>query len=717
MSAVMSAKERQERAARREPLSPRLPHIIHGADYFPEQWIDSPEILEEDMRLMKRAGCNAVSVGMFAWSALEPEEGRYTFEWLDALMDRAARAGIFVLLATPSGARPAWMSRAYPEVLRVSPERRRNLHGLRHNHCYTSPVYRQKTAAVNRLIAERYGGHPALLMWHVSNEYGGECHCELCQRAFREWLKRRYDSSLDALNRSWWSAFWSHTITEWEQIESPAPHGESRLQGLLLDWKRFVTDQTVDFMLCEIAPLRELAPRVPVTTNMMGTYPGLNYWKFAPHLDVASWTSYPAWHGTGEVFDARSPWDPKGRDWRTAADTAFAHNLMRSLKGGKPFMLMESAPTFSSWHAVWKLKKPGMQAASSLLAVAHGSDTVQYFQWRKSRGGTEKFHGAVLDHAGLEATRVFAEVAGLGRMLAALDGVVGTRVPARAAIIYDWENRWALEGADVVPAQGDGSYEWACKRHHSPFWSVGVAVDVIDMEQDFSPYRLVVAPMLYMIRPGVWERLERFVHAGGTLVATYWSGTTDEHDLCFAGGSPGPLRKLLGLRSEEIDGLYPRESNRMVPEARNGLGLSGSYEIRRYCELIHPESACVFATYGGDFYKGTPALTVNEFGDGAAYYLAADADERFLLDFYAALARRLDLHGAIPARLPQGVCAQLRTDGTTEFLFLLNFARERQRVRLGKGLLVDVLSGGSRSGAISLEPFGVAVLKRKVASL
>jgi beta-galactosidase len=222
--------------------------------------------------------------------------------------------------------------------------------------------------------------------------------------------------------------------------------------------------------------------------------------------------------------------------------------------------------------------------------------------------------------------------------------------------------------------------------------------------------------MLSMIRPGVAERMEQFVRGGGTLVATYWSGAADEHDLCFAGGSPGPLRRLLGLRSEEIDGLYPRESNRLVPARRNGLGLAGRYEIRRFCELVHPESAGVLATYGEDFYKGTPALTVNEFGDGEAYFIAADADERFLRDFYAALSRRLDLRAAVPARLPQGVCAQLRTDGTTEYLFLLNFTQQRRRVRLGKGSFVDVLNGGSRTGAIALEPFGVAVLKRKAAS-
>ena len=271
------------------PVSDKCRHILHGGDYNPDQWIETPGIWDEDMRLMKLSGCNAMSVGIFAWSALEPEEGRYGFGWLDTIMDKLAQNGVYAILATPSGARPAWMSQKYPEVLRVSPARTRNLHGQRHNHCYTSPVYRQKTEAINRMLASRYKDHPALIAWHISNEYGGECHCELCREAFRNWLKKKYDNSLDNLNRAWWTGFWSHRYTDWSQLEPPSPIGETSVHGLNLDWKRFVTYQTIDFFKNEIKPLRELTPDIPVTTNFMGTYTGLDYWKFALEVDIVSW--------------------------------------------------------------------------------------------------------------------------------------------------------------------------------------------------------------------------------------------------------------------------------------------------------------------------------------------------------------------------------------------------------------------------------------------
>jgi len=700
--------DQNQTAEHRAPLNPRLPRLWHGADYFPEQWLEHPEVLEEDLRLMKAAGCNVTSVGMFAWSALEPEEGRFRFEWLDHCLERIAAEGLFAILATPSGGRPAWLSQNHPEVPRVDAGRRRNLHGLRHNHCYTSPVYREKAAAMARRLAERYRAHPALLMWHVSNEYGGECHCELCQAAFRNWLQHKY-ASLEELNRRWWNSFWSHAYSDWEQIQSPAPHGEPLLPALSLDWKRFVTDQTVAFLLAESAPLRELTPGIPITTNMMGTYAGLNYWKFAPHLDAASWTSYPAWHGSGEVFDHGFPWDPLGRDWRTAAATAFGHDLMRSLKAGRPFMLMESTPTFSNWQAVWKLKKPGMHALSSLLAVAHGSDTVQFFQWRQSRGGVEKFHGAAVNHAGGGETRVFKEIAELGRVLARLDGVAGTRVAAQVALLFDWENRWALEAAGVRPASGQSSYEASCKRHHYPFWAMGIPVDVIDTEQDFSGYRLVVAPLLYMLKPGVAGRLEGFVREGGTLVTTCWSGIVDENDLCFLG--PGPLRALLGILPEEVDGLYPGEANRLLPHPGNALGLRGSYAVGSCCGLVRAESARVLAVYGRDFYTGRAALTANAFGAGRAYYLAAEAEDRFFLDFYRGLTRRLGIRAATGRRLPEGVTAQRRSAGSQEYLFLLNFAPRPRIVRLDRRDWIDALDGTRVPRRLTLPPLGWRVCR------
>ncbi len=694
------------------PISPKCPYLLHGADYYPEQWLEEPEVLAADIRLMKEAGINAVSLGVFAWSSLEPAEGRFTFGWLDRVMDELARAGIWAILATPSGSRPAWMSRAYPEVLRTTADRRRILHGQRQNHCYTSPVYREKVRTINRLLAERYGRHPALILWHLSNEYGGECHCALCQQAFRAWLKRRYGDDLGRLNRAWYASFWSHTFTDWEQIESPAPHGEMLFPALTLDWKRFVTAQTLDFMLAEIAPLREYSPGIPVTTNMMGTYPGLDYRKLAPHVDVASWDSYPRWHGSGEPRHGVGEWDAAGRDWKVAASTAFAHGLMRSLKGGRPFMIMESAPTFSNWHTVHKLKRPGMNLASALLAIAHGSDTVQYFQWRQSPGGFEKMHGAVLDHSGSSATRVFREVAEVGRVLRRLEGVAGAGVPARAAILFDWENRWALEDGSTLSPDGGPDYEATCKRHHDPYWTLGIPIDVIGMDDDLSPYRLLVAPMLAMVRPGVAERLESFVAGGGTLVATHTSGLLDENGLCFRSGRPGPLRRLLGVHVEEADGLYPADCNSLVMQPGNLLGLEGEHAARTVCEIVRAEGAQVLAEFGSDFYRGRPALTVNRFGEGRAFYLACDTDDSFLLAFHRALAVGLPLERALPGELPEGVCAQKRTRGGTDYVFLLNFTPNRAVVDLGAEAFEDALAGGAVRGTLALQAYGAAVLAR-----
>lgn len=679
----------------------KIDFMLHGADYNPEQWMHVPGIWDEDVRMMKLSKCNVMAIGIFSWTAIEKEEGIYDFSWLDDIMNKLYENDIYVILATPSGARPAWMSQKYPEVLRVSDNGVRNLHGVRHNHCPSSHAYREKVSIMNRKLAERYKNHPALIMWHVSNEFEGECHCDLCQNSFRQWLKDRYDNDLDKLNKAWWSSFWSHTYTDWSQIESPAPHGEPYLHGLNLDWRRFVTFETLDYFKNEIRPLKEITPNIPVTTNFhdyVNIDKGIDYFKFAPYVDVVSWDNYPYWHGERE-------------DAHEASRRAFIHDLNRCIKDGQPFMMMESSPSATNWQPVAKLRRPGMHVLASLQAVAHGSDTVQYFQWRKSRGSSEKFHGAVVDHCGHENTRVFKEVARVGEILGKLSDVVGTWVEPEVAVVYDWENFWAINDAEG-PRKDKKDYFETCQKHYKAFWDMNIPVDVIDMDKDFSKYRVLVAPMLYMIRDGVGERIEAFVKNGGTFITTYFSGIVNDSDLCFLGGFPGPLRKILGIWSEEIDALYDEDVNCVKMEKNNDLSLEGKYEARIFCDLIHSEGAKVLAKYASDFYEGMPALTCNEFGQGEGYYIAFRNNEDFLKDFYLAISNKLNLKKAVELKLPQGVNAQIRTDGYREFIFIMNFNNNEKILSLDTYIFKDMVSGNIIKDKIEVEKYGIRILEK-----
>ena len=656
-----------------------LPFLGHGADYNPDQWRDNPRILEEDLRLMKLAGCNLMSVGIFAWTALEPEEGRYDFDWLEYVLDRLHGAGISVFLATPSGARPAWMSQKYPEVLRVRADGQRNLHGERHNHCFTSPAYRGSVNRMNTALAKRFGQHPAVVGWHVSNEYSGECHCELCQAAFREFLKKEY-GTLDALNAAWWTGFWSKTYTDWEQLHSPSPVGESALHGLNLAWHRFCTHQTADFIRNEVEPLRKLTPALPVTTNLMMNFGQLNYFELAKELDFASYDSYPAWHTLSD-------------EW-VADGAAFNYDLMRCLKQG-PFALMESTPSQVNWQEVCKLKKPGMHFLSSMQALAHGADTIQYFQWRKGRGGSEKFHGAVIDHVGHEHTRTFRDVKQVGDALKKLDGVRGSMPKVDVALICDTENRWAVE--DCQGPRRELHYMTTVLEHYRAMSRRGVNIDVIDSTCDFSGYRLIAAPMLYMLRPGVAERLEAFVRGGGILVCTAMTGRTDRDDLCFLGGFPGPLRDTLGIWIEETDALTDEEANQII--------LNGSkYTCNTLCDLIHAETAQVLGTYASDFYTGEPCVTRNDLGSGAAYYIATRPDADGLDAFYRMAFNRAHVDSLVN-NLPRGV--QVTRRGGT--LFVMNFSGRATSVNLPD--CTDALTGEKVEGNTPLGMYEARILE------
>jgi beta-galactosidase len=665
------------------PISRKAPFIWHGGDYNPEQW--PPETWDEDIALMQASHFNVATVGVFSWVSLQPDEDRFSFEWLDTLLDKLAAAGRYVCLATPTAAQPAWMSQRYPDVLRAGSSGQRNHHGLRVNYCPNSPNYRRFAVQIATRLAERYKDHPALLIWHVSNEYGGElgaCYCENCAAAFRVWLRERY-GSLGELNRRWWTAFWSHTYTDWEEIEPPYADGESLTGGLTVDYARFQSQSMLDCFKLERDAIRKFSHGVPITTNMMGTYPHLDYRAWAPEIDVISWDCYP-WPSA----------DP--------GDIAFLHDLNRGLKDGQPFMLMEQTPSSQNWQPVNALKRPGVLRLWSYLAIAHGADTVMYFQWRRGRGGCEMFHGAVVEHGGASSTRVFREVSELGAELERLgSAVIGGRTPARVAIMFDWNNWWAIDAA-VGPIQ-DKQYVATVRRWYRAFWRQNVGIDVIFSDSDLSNYDVVVAPMLHMVKPVVGERVRSLLERGGTFVATVFSGMVDENGLAFE-GYPGPLRPLLGVWVEEIDALYEGQTNRI--EFADG---SGSFSCSRLCEIVRPETADVLASYGDDFYRGTPVVTCNQFGAGSAYYVATDPEDAFLDE----LARRLlaDRRIEPPLEVPPGVEVTARERDGQSVLFLLNHMAEMAQVALPVNAhFRDLLREIPVTETVTLAPHDVRIL-------
>lgn len=663
--------------------------IYYGGDYNPDQW--EAKTIDEDMRLFNKAGINLLTLPVFSWAKLEPDEGVYNFGWLDEIIDKIWEHGIHVCLATPTTAQPAWLSTRYPEVLPVDIAGRKRTHGMRVFFCVNSLKYRERAAAIAEEMAKRYAHHPALAMWHVSNEYGTYCYCPNCQAKFRLWLRRRY-KTVEGLNEKWHTTFWGRIVTSFEEVTLPTETNDDYRfnPAIQLDYMRFVTDSTAECFLNEYQVLKKYNPEIPIQTNMSGYIKKLDQFTMTKNLDIVGWDNYP-WPDDPPYF------------------VAMKHDIMRGLKGGQSYVLTEQSPNQQNWQPYNLLKRPGEVRRLSYQAMAHGADTCLFFQMRQSIAGQEKFHGAIISHSGREDTRVFRESAALGAELDRIgDAFLEGRTPAKAAILFDWNNWWALE-LSSGPSK-DMDYLKTVSLYYETLFRQNIAVDFLPYDAELTDYRLVIAPMLYMTKEGVAERLERFVREGGTLVTTVMSGLVDENDRCVFGSYPGKLKDTLGIWVEETDALRPYEKNSMKTEDAAGMSKE-EYDCGFLCDIIHPEGgAQVLARYGADFYAGVPCLTVNDFGEGKAYYIGTQPEQAFLEEFVRNICAVSGLKPLYEAK--EGVEMTLRVSEKAEVVFVINHNREEAWVDFGQEELTNLLNGESLTGKIKISAGDVIVAKR-----
>lgn len=673
----------------------KIDEFLHGGDYNPEQWLGTPQIIDQDFALFKAAKINTFTIGIFSWSKLEPQEGIYDFSWLDRIFDRIENINGHVILATPSGARPAWLAQKYPEVLRTQADKTKRGFGGRHNHCLTSPIYRKKVREINTKLAEHFGKRSSLILWHVSNEYSGECYCDLCQNAFRDWLKAKYHT-LTNLNHVWWNTFWSHTYTDWEQITAPGPLTESGSKGMNLDWKRFITAQTISFIDNEVAPLKRITPNIPVTTNMMAGQPdlepfaGFDYQKVAQHLDLISWDSYPAWNNDYQSTE------------ELARNVALTHDFFRSLKH-QDFLVMESTPSRVNWQKFNHAKAPGMHELASLQDLAHGSDSVLYFQLRASRGGAEMFHGAVIEHRHPDKTRAFLGVTQTGKDLQKIKQISkSTYVKANVAIVFSYDNYWALNDAEAYSK--DKKIWQTTQKHYRYFYEKDIPVDFVSPADDFSSYNLIIDPMHFLMSQKYMTKLEQYVQDGGHLVGTYVSGVVDENALAYMNEWPKQLQQIYGVEPNEINVLYPGQNNEIDFEKHK-------YQVHDFCETLFNYHAQVLAKYQHGFLTNTPAITKHKLGKGVAYYLACRTSYDFLNTFYSQLSEKFNLDLNLPlVKKSTKISIQMREDEYQRYFFVQNFSYEKHSINL-KYKMKEILSNKYEDSEVTLNGYSSKIYR------
>ena len=620
------------------------PQFYYGADYNPEQW--PREVWDEDIALMQQAGVNVVSLAIFSWARIQPAADAWDFEWLDDIMDRLHAGGIRVDLATATASPPPWMSTLHPEILPVTSDGVTLSQGGRQHWRPTSPVFRRYALRLVEKLAERYTGHPALIAWHINNELG--CHnawdySDDAARAFRTWLEARY-GDIEVLNEAWGTAFWSQRYAGFDEIIPPRVAPTPGNPSQLLDFRRFSSDALREHLRAENAVLQRISPDIPRTSNFMVTGDTVE-------MDYATWMD-------DVEFLSNDHYLLPTRD--ALEELSFSAALCGSLAQQKPWWLMEHATSAVNWRDVNPPKRPGELARDALAHVAHGADAVCYFQWRQSIAGSERFHAAMVPHAGADS-RVFRDVVALGDTLSALAPVVGSELlPARVAVVRDYQSWWATDQPFLPSSILDHHAE--AQSWYTALLDTGVRVDVVGPGDDLSAYKVVVAPLLHMVPAALAERITAAVEGGTHFVTSFFSGIVDEESHVVTGGYPGALRDLLGVRVEEF---HPLDVEQSVSIDDGGTGTL-------WCEGVDlVEGTDVLRSYASGPFAGQPAVTRAVRGEGSAVYASTHLDREHM----AALADEIVAWAGVSADVdlptPGSVITTIRRGQDDDFVFII----------------------------------------------
>jgi beta-galactosidase len=655
--------------------------FIYGVDYYPEAWNEGQ--WAKDAAMMQAAGINFVRLAEFAWVKLEPREGKFDFDWLDRALKVLNAHSIKAVLGTPTASPPAWLYAQYPDIAAMDENGVRYRYGSRRNYCLHNPHFIAATQRIVTAMAEHYKNHPGVLGWQIDNELGDpECFDAISQAAFQKWCQRKY-KTLEALNKAWGTVFWGHTYQTWAEIPLPwNTLGKAHNPSLALDFRRFHSDSTHDYLKIQTTLLRRIAPTKAITHNEMGLYDNIDYSDLNRSLDFVAWDNYPMF----------------GKDYANYLGAGLAHDLMRGSKNNQNFMVMEQEGGLPGWSVFWgRQAAPGLYRVWAYQAVAHGADGVCYFRWRTSRYGTEQYWQGVLDQDSYPNER-YKIVAQTGKELAQLTDLLhGSRVVAPAALLISPESRWAFH---IQPLVEGFNYDRQLHLYYDAFRRAGIDVDVLFPQSDFSPYKIIVAPSLFVVDKSLAAKLASFVNSGGTLILSYRSGVKDEHNVVTDLTLPGPLAELAGVAIHDFDPQITQEQDVVTPDGT-------SIPAHTWFDILDPTTAETILTYGKGYYAGKAAVTQNHVGTGSVYYVGTEIAQEYCNQGIKAVAEQVGISPGPSA--PEGVELAAREKEGKRILFLLNYTDQPQKLSLGQSYR-NALSGEAQPAEVQLAPFDVKVL-------